>query len=74
MTHIHVAYLTRKIVSLKTSDPESVELQNISNLCEEPEFVFEYLEEWFVQDKLAKYFVDSKGILSLLNSFLLTKQ
>ncbi|KAG1147680.1 hypothetical protein G6F37_003072 [Rhizopus arrhizus] len=55
------------LVSLKTSDPESVELQNLSNLCEEPEFVFEYLEEWFIQDNLAKYFVDSKDSKNSLN-------
>ncbi|CEI97461.1 hypothetical protein RMCBS344292_11593 [Rhizopus microsporus] len=43
------------------ADPESTELQNEPTLCEEPEWVFEYLEEWFVTDKLAKFFVESNG-------------
>ncbi|CAO3700834.1 unnamed protein product [Rhizopus microsporus] len=48
-------------VSSKLADPESTELQNEPTLCEEPEWVFEYLEEWFVTDKMAKFFVESKG-------------
>ncbi|CEI91808.1 hypothetical protein RMCBS344292_06086 [Rhizopus microsporus] len=47
-------------VSSKLADPESTELQNEPTLCEEPEWVFEYLEEWFVTDKMAKFFVESK--------------
>ncbi|CAO3660458.1 unnamed protein product [Rhizopus stolonifer] len=49
------------IVSLKLSDMESEELQSLSSLCEEPDLVFEYLEEWFIKDKLAEYFIDSNG-------------
>ncbi|KAG1469363.1 hypothetical protein G6F56_003299 [Rhizopus delemar] len=40
---------------------ESEELQSLSSLCEEPDLVFEYLEEWFIKDKLAEYFIDSNG-------------
>ncbi|CEG75196.1 hypothetical protein RMATCC62417_10280 [Rhizopus microsporus] len=48
-------------VSSKLADPESTELQNEPTLCEKPEWVFEYLEEWFVTDKIAKFFIESNG-------------
>ncbi|KAG1050081.1 hypothetical protein G6F43_007622 [Rhizopus delemar] len=52
------------LVSLKTSDPESVELQNISNLCEEPEFVFEYLKECNMLQKPSKNISKNMKVIS----------
>jgi hypothetical protein len=52
------------LVSQKVFDPNSVEFENQTSLCEEPELVSKYLATDFIKDSLAEYFVsltDSNG-------------
>lgn len=44
-------------VSQRVADPNSVEFQNETSLCEDPELILKFLNTDFIQDSLADYFV-----------------
>ncbi|KAI8364490.1 anaphase-promoting complex, cyclosome, subunit 4-domain-containing protein [Choanephora cucurbitarum] len=48
-------------VSEKVSDPDSIEPGTQFGVCEEPDLVFDYLDNCFVKDSIAKYFAMSAG-------------
>ncbi|EPB91541.1 hypothetical protein HMPREF1544_01672 [Mucor circinelloides 1006PhL] len=54
------------IVSQKIFDPDSVEFEHQSILCEDPELVADFLEKNFVQDALDIYFSQEAKNLPLL--------
>ncbi|OAC98064.1 hypothetical protein MUCCIDRAFT_115581 [Mucor lusitanicus CBS 277.49] len=56
------------IVSQKIYDPDSVEFEHQTNLCEDPELVADFLENNFVQDALDIYFSQRDKNLTLLLS------
>lgn len=45
------------LVTQKVSDTSSVEYQNETSLCEDPELVLEFLNKDFIKDSLSEYFV-----------------
>lgn len=51
------------LVSQKVSDPNSVEFQNETSLCEDPELVLKFLNTDFIKDSLAEYFVSPSDTL-----------
>lgn len=53
--NLEITYFS--IVSQKVFDPNSVEFENQTSLCEEPELVSNYLLCDFIKDSLASYFV-----------------
>ncbi|GAN05331.1 hypothetical protein MAM1_0088d04801 [Mucor ambiguus] len=56
------------IVSQKIYDPDSVEFEHQSILCEDPELVADFLEKNFVQDALDVYFSHTaKNLIFLLS-------
>ncbi|CAO3641766.1 unnamed protein product [Mucor fragilis] len=56
------------IVSQKIYDPDSVEFEHQSILCEDPELVADFLEKNFVQDALDVYFSQQAKNLTFLLS------
>ncbi|KAL9540508.1 hypothetical protein MBANPS3_009640 [Mucor bainieri] len=56
------------IVSQKIYDPDSVEFEHQSILCENPELVADFLEKNFVQDALGVYFSQTAKNLTFLLS------
>lgn len=58
------------VVSQKVTDPNSVEYQNESSLCEDPELVLKFLNTDFINDSMAKYFISAdnkKTLLDMMN-------
>ncbi|RCI03731.1 hypothetical protein CU098_000453, partial [Rhizopus stolonifer] len=53
-------------VSQKISAVDSVEFENQSSLCEEPELVLTYLDTNFVKDYMAPYFISTEQQKSLI--------
>lgn len=54
------------VVSQKIYDPDSVEFEHQTNLCEDPELVADFLENNFVQDALDIYFSQRGMDISLI--------
>ncbi|CAO3647009.1 unnamed protein product [Mucor hiemalis] len=54
------------VVSQKVTDPNSVEYQNESSLCEDPELVLKFLNTDFIIDSLAKYFISESNQMTLI--------
>lgn len=52
-------------VSQKIYDPDSVEFEHQSILCENPELVASFLEKDFVQDSLQIYFNEKGKFLDI---------
>lgn len=53
------------VVSQKIYDPDSVEFEHQSILCEDPELVADFLEKNFVQDALDVYFSQQGMVFGL---------
>ncbi|CEP07146.1 hypothetical protein [Parasitella parasitica] len=63
------AFLTWiSVVSLKVYDPDSMEVEQQSGVCEEPELVASFLDKDFVRDSLDVYFNEKdKNLIYLLS-------